>query len=317
MSLVPDITICIICMKKVLNEERGIQCESECDRWFHASCAGISDVEYRKLSSDDKKKWFCNRFDCTEVGRHPLNILISNFETISTQMAAMLSKLNDLTTIPNDISSINDSLVQVNEKLSNLEPRIIDSEKRIQALEDEVRVLKTSNSADPTNIESVLEEINDRERRTRNILIYNLPESTSNTTSSKLEHDKNLISKLTSTFCTSDSIDSSFKCHRIGQPSKDKNKPRPIKVMFKDPSVVTHFWKKFDQSRIAGIYPDSQNVSVGRDRTPAERKYLSELRETLKSRTDSGELDLTIKFINGAPKIIKKTSKNGDRASDQ
>lgn len=112
-------------MRKVLNEEKGIQCESKCDRWFHASCAGISDVEYRKLSSDEKKKWVCNRFDCTEVGKPPLNILISNFETISTQMAAKLSILNDLTTIPNDISSINNSLVQVNEKLSNMDPALL------------------------------------------------------------------------------------------------------------------------------------------------------------------------------------------------
>lgn len=53
--------------------------------------------------------------------------------------------------------------------------------------------------------------------------------------------------------------------------------------------------------------PDNlHGISISHDRTPRERAYLAELRATLKSRQDAGEDNLTIKFVNGAPKIVTK-----------
>lgn len=64
MDIVPDtdITICAVCMRKVLDPEKAVQCETNCGRWFHASFMGISDADYSKLSSTNKIKWFnvCN-----------------------------------------------------------------------------------------------------------------------------------------------------------------------------------------------------------------------------------------------------------------
>lgn len=306
MSLVPESTVCIVCMKKVFNSEKALQCEHKCERWFHAGCVNVSDAEYRRLSSDNNKQWLCNRFDCVELINNPLNNLIKKFETISSQMATIINKLDVLSSIPNDIASINNQLVQVNEKLSNFEPRIAESEKRINSLEKEVSNLKNSDGS-TCSIDLVVEEINDRERRTCNVIVYNVPESTSGTTSVRVDHDHNMISKLTSSFCTV-SDDSPFKSHRLGRPAR--NNCRPLRVTFKKSDLVVDFCKNFDKSRLLGLDPCLKDVAISRDRTPKERKYLADLRVSLNERVENGETDLTIKYVNGIPKIVKKSPKN-------
>jgi hypothetical protein len=248
MSLVPDHTFCLVCMKKVLETEKGLQCENKCLRWFHAACVNVSDSEYRKLSADNNRKWFCARYDCIEPNNHPLSGLLSRFETMSTQMATIISKLDILTTVPADISAIKNELANVNEKLDNIEPRIVSSEIKIKALEDEVQRIKNSNSS--SNVEQVVEEINDRERRSRNVIIYNLPESTSVTLATRIDHDKNLVSKLTSKFCSAE-YDSSFKLYRIGR--TQRNKTRPLKVVFNNTDPVFDLCKRFDQKALSDL----------------------------------------------------------------
>jgi hypothetical protein len=307
MSLVPDISFCVICMKKVLSSEKSLQCGNTCERLFHAACINVSDSEYRRLKADSGRQWQCDRFDCIKLNLHPLNKLLNRFDTISSQMATIITKLDDLASIHKDISSINTQINQVNEKLTNIEPRIIDSENRIKTLEDEVLVLKNGNPSS-SNVETILEEINDRELRSRNIIFYNVPESSSSSTSIRIDHDKSITSKLIHSFCTSDP-DCSFKLYRVGRPVK--NKPRPLKVIFQTPNPVMDICKNFDPKRLVDIDPSLENVSLSRDRTLHERKYLSDLRATLKERTDKGENDLTIKYVNGTPKIVKQTPKNG------
>lgn len=308
MSLVPNANVCLICMKIVLDDDKGIQCEHYCDRWFHAACVNLSDSEYQNLAADNNNSWVCNRHDCVKLADHPLNKLINNFETVSARMEALLTKLGNVTAISNDISSIKDQLIQVNEKLSNFEPRICDSENRIKLLEEEVKCLKNAENHGPnSNIETVIEEFHDRERRSRNVIVYNVPESKSRTVSVRIQQDDALISKLTSSFGSSE-LDYAFKSYRIGRPNKDKH--RPLKVVFKNTSTVADFCKNFNPADLKNLDSDLHDVSLSRDRTPTERKYLNELRDTLKARTEGGETDLTIKFVNGVPKIVVNASKN-------
>lgn len=52
-----------------------------------------------------------------------------------------------------------------------------------------------------------------------------------------------------------------------------------------------------------------ENVIIFSDQTPSQQKYLSKLKEDLATRKNKGENDITIKYINGTPTIIK-TPKN-------
>lgn len=42
--------VCIICMRKVLDIEEGLQCENVCARWFHCDCMNITKSYYNNLA---------------------------------------------------------------------------------------------------------------------------------------------------------------------------------------------------------------------------------------------------------------------------
>lgn len=46
---------------------------------------------------------------------------------------------------------------------------------------------------------------------------------------------------------------------------------------------------------------------ISSDRTQYQREYMKKLRENLASRFSNGENGLTIKFIEGVPKIVSKS----------
>lgn len=78
--------------------------------------------------------------------------------------------------------SINNQLVYVNGKLAHQGPRITEPENRIKAIKGEFSKFKGSSQTGAA-VESIVSEINDRERRTRNVIMYSyiLSESKSNT----------------------------------------------------------------------------------------------------------------------------------------
>ena len=50
---------CGVCNKEVGAHDSAIQCEGECQYWYHSSCVGICESEYTELSTSDAK-WECS-----------------------------------------------------------------------------------------------------------------------------------------------------------------------------------------------------------------------------------------------------------------
>ncbi|CAH2098394.1 unnamed protein product [Euphydryas editha] len=56
----------------------------------------------------------------------------------------------------------------------------------------------------------------------------------------------------------------------------------------------------------------ASNIKLYSYETPYQQKYRNNLRNELKRRLEGGEKDLTIKYINGVPKITKIPPKTND-----
>ncbi len=61
---------CGKCKDEVGKDDEGIQCEGQCQYWYHCACEGIDDHEYDCLSSSEGK-WECSR--CTRSDLPALN----------------------------------------------------------------------------------------------------------------------------------------------------------------------------------------------------------------------------------------------------
>lgn len=304
--------VCPVCVIQILHLDKSIQCEDKCGRFFHADCVKLSNTEYSKLvnpRTNDKSKWICRRDDCAKdvIQQHSqdsiLNEILKKLNSVATKsdLDVLSSKLTNLTT----------EVANINQALSTMEPRLSAVENELASVKNELKEIQDHKAAAPS-VELVVEEIADRERRSRNIIIYNLPENKNKTVSVRVKHDNDLVTLLVGAFCTSNH-ENDFKTFRIGRPHGDR--PRPLRVIFKRSDSVLDFSRNFDSSSLKNIDDRFTGINYSRDRTPAERKHLEDLRSSLKRRTDSGEPDLTIRFVNGIPKIVKKAPKN-DQISD-
>lgn len=156
-------------------------------------------------------------------------------------------------------------------------------------------------SPDPplaVNMSTVIAEMSERERRACNVIVVGVPESASDNVDARKTHDESFVRDLLGTVtgepATAGTVVTLF---RLGRRDPTGPKPRPIKIVFKSRQDARKVLKNKAKSRNARIYDD---------KTPIQMRELEEMRQRLKIRLDKGEVDLTIKFINGEPKIVKQ-----------
>lgn len=152
-------------------------------------------------------------------------------------------------------------------------------------------ITKNSSSANSTTdpsfqLESLLNEVEERKDRAKNIMLYNLPESPT---------DNATVKEIISTVSDADKIKKIF---RVG---KSSDKPRPIKVILTDSDTAVHILK--NKNRI-----NNPQIRLGSDLTIAQRDYLKHLREQLNKRIADGETNLIIKYVRGVPRIVVKNT---------
>lgn len=138
------------------------------------------------------------------------------------------------------IYSLTSELKKLSDKLCEIEPRISLVENRVGNIEDDVKNLKSNTTlckaTNSSNPESVILELNERARRSHNIMIHNLEESADGAVSNRIKYDLELVAKLCQSLhppLTPDGV----KAYRVGQ--KKTSKPRPLKVVMPVQADVT------------------------------------------------------------------------------
>lgn len=182
---------------------------------------------------------------------------------------------------------------------------------RIDRLETEIDVLKVriqdlssslrDTSSDSTNksqsaFQHTFTEIQERNEKSKNIIVYNIEECKSMVVSERVDYDKLHITKLLENL----EMDTThnFKVARIGKPSQ---KARPIRVMFHDQLLAKECLKR--KKKLNG-----SNLNIKSDLTLAQRTQIREAYAELALRKEKGETDLIISFRKGIPLIIKDGS---------
>lgn len=283
-------------MKKVLDTEDGIMCDSVCQSWFHVKCIGMTRTDYSMFSKDNNKKWNCLRVDCNLSLGNPSNQIIHKMDEILSKFSQLATK-EELSYISNGIHEIKADLNKLNDKINSFEPRLDNLEGELFNLKAERSQLENNNNPP----EKIIEEISDRQRRSNNVMIYGVKERNSSQTDAVKNHDSKFIEQILKSSgvqCTLDDV----RFFRVGKKFNDK--PRAIKLCLPSASDAVSIFRYF--ATRDGMDDTLRDLSVGRDRTLMERQYLSNLRNTLQSRTEAGEDNLTIKFVNNIPKIVEK-----------
>lgn len=178
---------------------------------------------------------------------------------------------------------------------------------RCQAIEAENRVLRekvfTLQSRNAVQLTQITAEMEDKECRKRNIILAGLPEIRNRNARSRGSDDKAAILRTLTTIRPETTIDDLQHVTRLG--GKTQNRSRPVKVVLRSPETAKDVLEKARRKHVPGI-------KLLYDRTPAEQEVLDALRKELEERrlTDNS---LTIRFIRGVPKIVRKRQGNARR----
>lgn len=249
--------------------------------------------------------------------KQPEDDITSQFSEFREQMAGLFKdfmKMQDekLSKISEEVSSINNSLKNLQcttENLISEQCKIIndvaDLKKTQQNTEDKLKLLEDkidNNIQGPSNskamsslsCEEIVLELKERNKREKNIIITGVSELQSTNLTDRSSFDTNEVSKITDMIVTN--CAKPIKTIRLGKYNPDKI--RPIKAFFNTSDIVKTILRKKSNVTIDGI-------KIYSDQTPYQQKIMQDLKEELKTRTNEGEDNLSIKYINGVPKILQ------------
>ncbi|KAJ3654135.1 hypothetical protein Zmor_013346 [Zophobas morio] len=241
------------------------QCDA-CQGTVHLKCIGISESEIKMTRSKSRSiKIVCNQ--CNN------NMLV--FKDLKTLISSLRSEMS---------SAIDNLKADIQTQLDDIKVKLSQAPQQQQAV--------------PT-LEEVAQEILERQRRSKNLIIFNLPEEPDTNTRQGSKDKDTLVLNNVFNITNPTNTFTDLNIVRLGR--VNESRIRPIKVSFKDESDVLSIIRG-----AKNLIHDSQfkNIRISFDRTPRQQEVYKQLKAQLNDRLAKGESNLRIRYFNGTPKIV-------------
>lgn len=262
---------CGICDAGVTPSTPYLKCAS-CNKYIHVRCTGLKEIELNHIVNN-KAAWSCLKCGDQEVAPRFREQLVGSQIITIEMIDELISKRID-----NLYTQLTNSFTK----------RIDELERRITGLEAAGGVPNTPNY----DFESVVNELDERNKRKKNVILFQVPESTSNETSDNVIIEEKLRLLEVRAVPT--------KISRLGNRKPNNPKPRPLRLTFSSESEA----KEVLRSN-AKIRDSTQQFRA--DRTMKQREYFAKLKSELETRQARGERDLIIRYRDDIPFIAKNT----------
>ena len=186
------------------------------------------------------------------------------------------------------VSSLKEGFNSIGDRLENLELRIgnlessIESFRRVQKKQEkEINEIKQSLSEIRVSKSEILDEIEDREKRRNNVIIFGLPECNEGTVSKRKKYDETLVKEVFEAIGCDD-IDTET-IFRLG---RNIGKMRPVKVTLRNRISKAEIMRKARDLRTSDKY---KKVFISNDKTKMQQTEWSDLRRELLHRRETDE----------------------------
>lgn len=181
----------------------------------------------------------------------------------------------------------------ISNAISDLKTMICSLKDDISSLKNELQTLKKEKATE-INLETIINEIRERDKRSCNIIVENVKESDKTNKSERYKDDNRTILNILEDIKINVG---EIKTFRLGTFSE--NKPRATKVIFENKKTAINILKNRNLVKIPGI-------RIYSDKTKIERDYFNKIKTELEHFKNNGDIDKTIKYINNIPTIINK-----------
>lgn len=276
------IVSCAVCNSSIKFTEQYLIC-IKCKNSIHYLCTSLSFAQLEKI---DQKNWLCSICDSPGNVVNGINILDMLYQirveqkSLKERTIASEKETKKTKEKVNDLMEQFEISIRANGILNN---KIAEYEDKIKKLES--RDMEASES-------ELITEMLDRQKRAKNILIFNLT-NTSHT------NDNNIVQNILSAMGL-DTVP--VKIKRFSGNGSDTE--RPVKVVFPEETDVYSVLKRKKKLHDHPIY---KLIRISPDKTVRQREYYKELLEKVNERKSNGEQDIFIRYEKGNPVIIEGT----------
>lgn len=293
------VNLCGTCTRAVTPSTPSLRCNS-CKKFIHVRCTSLSPSEISFINNIISN-WKCD--NCSEVNESvDLNTTNSNVAGGSCpHLRDDLSNFQDKL-----MSELNSTVAKIiTEHVEKLMTRIVGLEKEVDLLKNKVNNL-THDSGTSSNIEQIVNEVSERNKRSTNLIIFAVNEENVQTISEQQEHERGVIAEILSALEIPDKSISGVPM-RLGKPSTSHlpAQRRPIEIRLSSIELVEDTLRRSPKLKKMDKW---KTVFLCKDRTPTELQYIKKTKNELANRLALGETNLQIKYRNNVPKIVNVLS---------
>lgn len=280
---------------------------AQCKTRFHLSCLThltMDDISFyiSEITKNKNNVYVCDKCDVASVpgasSSSPSAPSVchrdsSNVCNCNQSMADTIRKIFIEEMMPVFKLEIQKAITDLKNELNSLDDRVKKLELSTERYLNNENIPKNNSDTliNPLSDIDTIHEIEERQARAKNVIVFNLPEPTGTDNNTKETQDieslKNIMNPLIHF--------APLKVIRLG---KIGNKPRPVKIVFAEKKEA------IDILRVARAV-DTGVLRFKNDLTIMQRNHLKKLNEELMRRKSKGEKDCIIKYINGQPSIVK------------
>lgn len=190
------------------------------------------------------------------------------------------------------------SCTNVGKDMNELKSVIVELKNEVAALKAQNNDVINNRAISGEMFNEIVQEVTERQKRTRNIIIYGIKENSNGDMATRKKHDTDCVKNVVN-FVSTDVSTQDLNPIRLGKYLPDSHKPRPIRITFDNEQTVNTIIRNAKQLKGS----EFRNISISFDRTPKQIEYYKTLKKQLDERISNGEANLRIKNINGVPKI--------------
>jgi len=290
-----DAITCEVC--KVLSEDENdklMSCD-RCSKWYCVDCIDMSNEIYSFYVTNTGEIWYCPECKGKALAASKTDYEIETrcnefLKKFEIRVDAIESNLETKADIA-DFECLKTQMQRFEEKIKGINCDMIKMYDELELWRSESKEIRVAEK----KVES--KESKEKDRRKNNVIIFGLPDNQ--------DKDEDLA-KVTKILDILGTKEMPTKVERIGVPSSDLQKVRPVRIIFPSLGAKMNTLKYSAKLRYVNNGDiDARNIFINPDMTLSERREDAELRKKLSERKLS---DPNWKISRG--KIVRKVQAN-------
>lgn len=254
------------------NEIFGFPCD-HCQPVTCKPCSGISTTEVRSIILQKRiGQYLCP--GCLTNVRQILGV-VSRVDKLENELSSLKQEVTKLTSITDEIRELRECISSLEKTTQSLESQIGNSNRSPTQLSGPLNSLQVPDQNE------LWQELHDRQSRSNNIMIFNLPEN---------ENDVNDVSSIIDILC--DNPPKVVNSSRVGK--KNSKGARAIRVCL--PSHEDALMLIRNRRKLK-----NKNVFISFDLTRQQQEIDKKIWSEFKTRVAKGEKNIQVKFSKGVP----------------